>query len=284
MKKILLALWMACALSSPAVAAGDGVAWDQFPTQKLSDMAALQNGARLFANYCLNCHSAQYVRYNRLKDIGLTDEQIKSNLMFASEKVGETMKVAIDPKNAKEWFGGVPPDLSLVARSRAAVGKGTGPDYLYTFLRTFYRDDTKATGWNNLAFPNAGMPHVLWERQGPRDLTVVEVREVKDAAGKRTGWEEVRTLHAADGSATQTKKPLPDYKGHASSTYDFAPKDPAQAARYDAEIADLVAFLQWMAEPSQKRRVQVGVWVLMFLGLFIVIAWRLNAAYWKDIK
>jgi ubiquinol-cytochrome c reductase cytochrome c1 subunit len=284
MKKILLALWMACALGGPAAAAGDGVAWDRFPVEKLNDMAALQNGARLFANYCLNCHSATYVRYNRLKDIGLTDDQIKSNLMFATDKVGETMKSAIDPKNAKDWFGGVPPDLSLVARSRAAVGKGTGPDYLYTFLRTYYRDDTKATGWNNLAFPNVGMPHALWQRQGARDLTIVEVRETKDAAGKRTGWEEVRTLHAADGSTTQAVQPLPGYQGHASSTYDFAPKDAALAAQYDGEIADLVAFLQWMAEPSAKRRVQVGVWVLMFLGLFIVIAWRLNAAYWKDIK
>lgn len=284
MKNILIALALACGLAGGAAAAGGGVTWDKFPTTKTSDLAALQNGAKIFANYCLNCHAASYKRYNRLQDIGLSEAQIKQNLMFATDKVGETMKVAMDAKSAKEWFGGVPPDLTLVARSRAAVGQGSGADYLYTFLRTFYRDDTKATGWNNLAFPNAGMPHVLWELQGPRELRVVEVVEAKDATGKRTGWEEVRTVHAADGSATQERKPLAGYNGHGSSNYEFVAQDAARAARFDGEIADLVAFLQWMAEPTAARRTQIGVWVLLFLGVFIVIAWRLNAAYWKNVK
>jgi ubiquinol-cytochrome c reductase cytochrome c1 subunit len=284
MKKIIIALTMACGLAGGASAAGGGIAWDHFPTEKVTDLAALQNGAKVFANHCLNCHAASYVRYNRLRDIGLTEDQIKQNLMFASEKVGDTMKSALDPKNAKDWFGAVPPDLSLVARSRAAVGQGSGADYLYTFLRTFYRDDTKATGWNNLAFPAVGMPHVLWELQGPRELRLVEVRETKDAEGKRTGWEEVRTVHAADGSASQERKPLADYHGHGSTSYDFVPKDADQAARFDAQIADLVAYLQWMGEPSAGQRTRVGVWVLLFIGLLIVITWRLNAAYWKDVK
>ena len=284
MKNILIALALACGLVGGATAAGAGVPWDRFPTSKTSDLAALQNGAKIFANYCLNCHAASFKRYNRLQDIGLTEDQIKNNLMFASDKVGETMKVSMNPKDAKDWFGGLPPDLTLVARSRAAVGQGTGADYLYTFLRTFYRDDTKATGWNNLAFPSVGMPHVLWELQGPRELRTVEVRETKDANGKPTGWEEVRTVHAADGSATQERKALEGYRGHGSSAYDFVARDPAQAARYDSDIADLVAYLQWMAEPTAALRTQIGVWVLLFLGLFIVIAWRLNAAYWKDVK
>ena len=284
MKKLLLALWLSLGLAGAAFAAGGGIPWDKFPETKLTDKAALQNGAKIFVNHCLNCHSAAFMRYNRLRDIGLTEEQIKANLMFATDKVGDTMKTTMDAKQAKEWFGGLPPDLTLIARSRSAVGMGSGSDYLYTLLRTYYRDDTKATGWNNLAFPNIGMPHPLWNLQGPAELVVTEVREVKDAAGKRTGWEEVRTLHAADGSATVDKKPLANYSGHGSFAYDFQAKDPARAAAYDNEIADLVAFLTWMGEPVQNQRVKIGVWVLLFLTVFTVIAWRLNASYWKDIK
>jgi ubiquinol-cytochrome c reductase cytochrome c1 subunit len=284
MKNILLAFALACGLAGGAVASSGGVAWDRFPTDKTSDLAALQNGAKIFANYCLNCHSAAFTRYNRLRDIGLSEEQIKQNLMFATDKVGETMKVSMDPKSAKEWFGGVPPDLTLIARSRAAMGQGTGADYLYTFLRTFYRDDTKATGWNNMAFPNVGMPHVLWQLQGPRELRIVEVKEAKGPDGKAAGWEEVRTVHAADGSSTHESKPLAGHTGHASLSYDFVPKDAARSAQFDSDVGDLVAYLQWMGEPAAARRTQIGVWVLIFLGLFIVVAWRLNAAYWKDVK
>src|SRR3954470_11776971 len=149
MKKLILTLMFALGVAAGAQASEGGESWDKAPS-RLNDLPSLQNGAKLFVNYCLNCHSAAYVRYNRLRDIGLSETQIKDNLLFATDKVGETMKSAIDPKQAKEWFGAVPPDLSLVARSRAGHG-GTGSDYLYTFLRTFYRDPTKATGWNNLA-------------------------------------------------------------------------------------------------------------------------------------
>jgi ubiquinol-cytochrome c reductase cytochrome c1 subunit len=168
MKKLLACLITLLALASGAHASEGGPAWDKFPAEKLNEMAALQNGAKLFVNYCLNCHSASYMRYNRLRDIGLTEDQIKGNLMFATDKVGDVMKIAMDPKLAKEWFGAVPPDLTLVARSRAAQGMGSGADYLYTYLRSYYRDDTKATGWNNLVFPSVGMPHVLWQLQGER--------------------------------------------------------------------------------------------------------------------
>ena len=251
MKKLLLSLIAALGLAAGAHAAGGGMAWDKAPVN-ITDQASLQNGAKLFVNYCLNCHSAAFMRFNRLKDIGLTDEQIKDNLLFTTDKVGETMKASIDPKQAKEWFGANPPDLTLIARSRAGHG-GTGGDYLYTFLRTFYRDDTKATGWNNLAFPSVGMPHALWEMQGDRR----PVFEEHESHGHKTqifkGWEQVKP---------GTMTPL----------------------QYDQTVGDLVNFLQWMGEPAQNTRTRVGVWVLIFLGFFTVIAWRLNAAFWKDVK
>jgi ubiquinol-cytochrome c reductase cytochrome c1 subunit len=216
-------------------------------------MASLQNGAKLFVNYCLNCHSAAFMRYNRLTDIGLTEKQIKDNLLFATDKVGETMKAAIDPKQAKDWFGGNPPDLTLIARSRSAAGKGSGADYLYTYLRTYYRDDSKATGWNNLAFPNVGMPHVLWELQGERQPIFEKVKSHGQDAEVFKGWKQV-----TPGTLSQRE--------------------------YDEAMADLVGYLQWMAEPVQNTRVRVGAWVLLFLSLFVFVAWRLSAAYWKDVK
>ena len=223
MKKLLLGLMMALGLSGVASAAGAGFPLDKAPA-RTNDMAALQNGAKLFVNYCLSCHSAAFMRYNRLRDIGLTDKQIAENLTFTTDKIGDTMKASIDPKQAKEWFGANPPDLTLVARSRAGAG-GSGSDYLYTFLRTFYRDPARPTGWNNKVYPAVGMPHVLWELQ--------------------------KTLPKSD---------------------------------YDNLVADLTGFLVWVAEPVAQTRKQVGVWVLLFLALFFVFAWRLNAAFWKDIK
>jgi ubiquinol-cytochrome c reductase cytochrome c1 subunit len=205
MKKILLSLLLAFGLHANASANEAGYPWDQFPTHKMTDMAALQNGARLFVNYCLNCHGASYVRYNRLRDIGLTEDQIKQNLLFATEKVGETMKVSLDPRQAKDWFGAQPPDLSVIARSRAEIGRGTGADYLYTYLRTFYRDDTKATGWNNLAFPDVAMPHALWELQGQRRARFEQVKDAHDPAKTEhrfAGFEQVTPVRRAPSSST----------------------------------------------------------------------------------
>jgi ubiquinol-cytochrome c reductase cytochrome c1 subunit len=257
-KKLLLSLLAALAfgVTSLAHAASGGIAWDKFPSEKMNDTAALQHGAKLFVNYCLNCHSAAYMRYNRLADIGLTPEQIRASMMFTGDKIGEQMKAAIDPKQAKEWFGGTPPDLTVIARSRSAAGQGSGADYLYTFLRTFYRDDSKATGWNNLAFPSVGMPHVLWELQGMRNATYADEKDPHDAT---------KTVHTFKGFEQATPGKL-------------------SALDYDNTVADLVAFLQWMGEPQQGLRVRLGVWVMMFMALVTLIAWRLNAAYWKDIK
>jgi len=144
MKKIVLSLITALGLMVGAQANTGGIAWDKAPNN-INDMAALQSGAKTFVNYCLNCHAAAFMRFNRLKDIGLTDQQIKDNLLFTTEKVGETMKVAMDPRQAKDWFGGNPPDLTVIARSRSGA-QGTGADYIYTYLRTFYVDEKKSHG------------------------------------------------------------------------------------------------------------------------------------------
>ena len=251
MKKFILTLFTALCLAGGAQAAGgESVVWDKAPNVS-NDMSALQHGAKLFVNYCLNCHSAAYMRYNRLTDLQLTEQQIKDSMLFTTGKIGDTMKAAIDPKEAKAWFGANPPDLTLVARSRSGPG-GSGADYIYTYLRTYYRDPTKATGWNNLAFPNVGMPHVLWELQGDRQAVFGTQKSHGQDVQVFTGWKQV-----APGAMT----PL----------------------QYDQAIGNLVGYLQWMAEPARNSRVRVGVWVLLFLGVFTIIAWRLNAAFWKNI-
>jgi ubiquinol-cytochrome c reductase cytochrome c1 subunit len=147
-----------------AFASGAELHLDKAPDRS-RDNAALQHGAKVFVNYCLNCHSASYMRYNRLADIGLSDEQVRSSLLFTADKVGEPMKIAMQRTEAKQWFGAAPPDLTVIARARASEF-GSGADWLYTYLRSFYRDDSRPTGWNNLVFENVGMPHVLWELQG----------------------------------------------------------------------------------------------------------------------
>ena len=253
MKKILMIVVAALGFAGGAYASSGGIAWDKAP-KHTDDLASLQNGAKLFVNYCLNCHSAAFMRFNRLKDIGLTDQQIKDNLLFTTEKVGETMKAAIDPRQAKDWFGGNPPDLTVIARSRSAAGQGTGADYLYTYLRSYYPDDTKATGWNNLAFPSVGMPHVLWELQGKR----VPVLETVQEHGKES--------HVFKGKWEQLEPGT------------MSPSE------YDSAVGDLVNYLQWMAEPAQNTRTRVGLGVLLFLLVMTFCAWRLNAAYWKDVK
>lgn len=253
MKHILIALLLA--VTGAAHAANAGMALDSFPTAKTRDASALQNGARLFVNYCLNCHSAAYVRYNRLTGLGLSEAQIKDNLLFTGDKTGATMTAAIDPRQAKEWFGVAPPDLSLIERSRASA-QGSGADYLYTYLRHYYRDDTRASGWNNRLFENVGMPHALWELQGERIATYAEKPDAKDPT---------RTQEVFAGYSQVTPGKL-------------------SAAEYDSAVGDLVAFLHWMGEPGRRDRERLGIIVLLVLCAFTVVAWRLNAAYWKDVK
>ncbi|MGO4281563.1 cytochrome c1 [Cupriavidus sp. RAF20_2] len=247
MKKLLsiFALVGACFAAMPAMASEGGYPLEPAPLDT-SDVSSLQRGAKLFVNYCLNCHGASMMRYNRLRDLALTDDQIRQNLLFTADKVGETMTIAMPPKDAKTFFGATPPDLSVIARAR-------GNDWLYTYLRTFYRDDTRATGWNNLVFPAVGMPHVLWELQGQRTAKFAEVEEHGQKVHKFAGFEQVTP-------------------GKLSTQ------------EYDQAAADIVNYLNWMAEPAQSHRKRLGVWVLLFLGVFTVFAWRLNAAFWKDVK
>ena len=237
-----------------AVASEGGFPLDQAP-ERGNDLSALQNGARLFVNYCLNCHSASLVRYNRLRDIGLSDDQIRANLLFTSEKVGDLMKVSLAEKDAKAWFGAVPPDLSVIVRAKAS-GQGSGADYVYTYLRTYYQDPSRATGWNNLVYPNVAMPHVLWDLQGVRKAKFVEEKDPHDAS---------KTVHKFEGF--EQIKP-----GKLSS----------QA--YDTQIADLVGFMGWMSEPVKNKRQQLGVWVLLFMSILVFLTWRLNASFWKEVK
>jgi ubiquinol-cytochrome c reductase cytochrome c1 subunit len=282
----LMAIGMALA---PAVsqASGEAIRLDHFPTDKLNDQAALQNGAKLFVNYCLNCHSANLMRYNRLTDIGLTEAQIKDNLLFTGTKVGDTMKTAMSAADAKAWFGALPPDLSVTARSRASAD-GSGPDWLYTYLRSYYRDGSKATGWNNVVFPNVGMPHVLWELQGVRGATIEETKAVKDGTQGKDGHGFARTVISlgADGQRTERTEKIEG--GHPHEGTEIKLGTPAGGkltqAAYDEQIADLVAYLTYMADPSAKTRVRLGTWVLIFLSLFTLLAWWLNREFWKDVK
>ncbi len=239
MKKLLtLLLWL------PAFAmASDEVKLARAPIDP-RDAASIQHGAKIFVNYCLNCHSAASMRYNRLTDLGLTEAQIKDNLMFVSDKIGEPMRTAAPAADQKAWFGKAPPDLSVIARAR-------GADWLYTYLRGYYRDDATATGWNNVAFENVGMPHVLWQLQGQQ---IMQVEEREGPHGK----EHVKKL------VLETQGTLP----------------PAQ---YDRFTADLVNYLVFMGEPAQTTRKQIGYVVLMVLGVLFILAYMLKKEYWKDI-
>jgi ubiquinol-cytochrome c reductase cytochrome c1 subunit len=242
MKKLLALLLLLPAL---ALAEEGGVKLDPAPID-LHDKASLQRGAAIFVNHCLNCHAAANMRYKRLEELGLDDKQIEANLLFAESKVGDTMTVAMDPKVAKAAFGVVPPDLSLVGRSRS-------PDWLYTYLRSFYRDPKSKTGWNNTVFPNVAMPHVLYGYQGQQALQVTERME------ERTG-DMVRTQR-------------------------LVLEQPGSLDRigYDRYVRDLVAYLAWMSEPAQSARKSWGIVAMFLLALFFVFAWLLKHEFWKDV-
>ena len=240
MKKLFFALLFA---PLAALASGDELRLDSANIDP-HDAVSIQRGARTFVNYCLNCHSARSMRYNRLTDLGLTERQIKDYLLFTADKVGDPMSISANRKDQKQWFGVEPPDLSVVARSR-------GADWLYTYLRTFYRDESRPTGWNNLAFPNVGMPHALWQLQG--------MQAMKSESEEH------------EGHKVEHKKLVLEKPGSLS------------ALEYDKLTRDLVNFLSYMAEPEKTKRSQLGVVVLFFLLLFLVPAWLLKKEYWKDV-
>jgi ubiquinol-cytochrome c reductase cytochrome c1 subunit len=240
MKNLLIALLFAPTL---ALASEAGYRLDRSPHDQ-HDVVSLQAGARTYMNYCLGCHGMQYMRYDGLKHLELTEAQIRDNLMFTGQKIGDPVRIAFNPKEAKAWFGVAPPDLSVIARSR-------GADWLYTYLRTFYRDEKAPSGWNNAVYPNVGMPHVLWSMQGVRKLEVHTSKEGHGPAQYK--WSEV-------AKGTQT------------------------AAEYDATVRDLVNFLVYVGEPAGGHRRSIGIVMLFVLGVVFIFAYLLKKEYWKDVK
>ncbi|NLB31022.1 MAG: cytochrome c1 [Alcaligenaceae bacterium] len=281
-KKILSVLALTIAAVTSSTAATSGYPWDEVPV-KVTDKAALQNGAKLFVNYCLNCHSADYMRYNKLMDLGLTEEQIEENLLFTGERVGDMMNIALTAKDAKAWMGVTPPDLSVIARSRSANLGQPGEDYVYTYLRTFYRDQSSVSGWNNLVFENAAMPNPFWKAQGPVEAIITQIKPVEE--GDSIKWVETVTRFDKDGFATlESEKELADYKGGEDYSAEIKYLDESKREAFDKDMADLSAFLGWMAEPDQHFRKVLGTWVMIFLALFFVVAWFLSKQYWKHVK
>ncbi|HEU4654588.1 MAG TPA: cytochrome c1 [Steroidobacteraceae bacterium] len=215
----------------------------------VGNVASLQRGARNFVNYCSGCHSARYVRYSRLaQDLGLTEAQVMENLMFNGERIHDTIKVSMRPDDAKRWFGVTPPDLSLMARSR-------GPDYIYSFLKSFYIDPSRPTGVNNLVLPGTAMPHVLWPLQGYQ-------KAVYDGESDP----EHNTVHKR-------------FKG-----FDLVEPGQMNPEEYDQFVRDTVNFLAYIGEPIQLQRRSLGINVLAFLFVFFLLAYFLKKEYWKDVK
>jgi len=247
MKKLFV---ICCLIFANYAVAAEDVHLDRAPID-LRDQVSLQRGAQLFANYCLSCHSAAYMRYNSLNEIGLSDDQIQNNLMFASDKVGNTMSVAMQKEDAKAWFGAAPPDLTVTSRSR-------GADWIYTYLRTFYRDESRSLGWNNLVYENAAMPHVLYELQGIQVLQV-ETPKTEASVGKE------HATHAV-------KKLMLETPGKLTPT------------QYDKAMADLTNYMVYMGEPAKLTRVRWGILVLFGLGIMFIIFYAMKLEFWKDIK
>jgi ubiquinol-cytochrome c reductase cytochrome c1 subunit len=216
-----------------------------------TDLVSLQRGAHTFVNYCLGCHSANYMRYNRLADLGLNEQQIRDNLIFSGVKVGDLMKTAMAPKDGKEWFGTAPPDLTVIARSRSSHA-GSGADWLYTYMRSFYRDTARPTGWNNVVYPNVAMPHVLYELQGQQILKTERVMR-------------------PEGYPEEVAHLVLESKGQLSPI------------EYDRLVADLVNYMSYMAEPAGAKRRTIGIYVLLFLGVFWLLAYALKKEFWKDV-
>jgi ubiquinol-cytochrome c reductase cytochrome c1 subunit len=246
-----------------AAASEEGLRMPPAPVNRL-DQESLQRGARNFVNYCLGCHSAKFMRYNRLTALGLTESQIRDNLMFPTDKIGETMTSAMRPEDARKWFNAVPPDLSVEARVR-------GSQWLYNYLLSFYRDDKSATGWNNLVFPNVGMPHVLWQLGGTNRLVETEFEDHEKAEGAAI---------AARGIAKIEPGPHPKWL-----VQTLTQEAPGALSRtdYEAFVADLVNYMDYMAEPARNDRMRIGIVVLLFLGVLFVLAYWTKVEFWKDV-
>lgn len=246
MRAGLIAFVFAAALGGGAAHAQHEAALDH-ANNNVANSASLQRGAKYFVNYCMGCHAAKYVRYNRLgRDLQLTEEQLVDNLMFTGERPFDTMAIAMRPEDAVRWFGTAPPDLSLIARSR-------GTDYLYTFLRSFYEDPSSPTGVDNIVLPGTAMPHVLWELQGIQRAVFATSEEHGTTQEVFEGFEVVRP-----GALSATE--------------------------YEQAVRDIVNFLDYIGEPMQRERQALGIRVIAFLLVFLLIAYLLKKEIWKDVK
>lgn len=233
------------------------------PVSRLDD-ESLQRGARNFINYCLGCHSAKYMRYSRLTGIGIDEAMIQDNLMFAGGKIGDTMTTAMPAADAVKWLGVAPPDLSLASRIH-------GREWLYNYLLGFYRDDKSASGWNNLVFRNVGMPHVLWELSGTNKLVETEFEDEEKALAAAIAVKGLALVERAPGNKFVMETVAPDVPGRLTRS------------QYEAFVADLVNYLDFMAEPSKNTRINLGIVVLLFLGVLFVFAYAMKREYWKDV-
>lgn len=244
MKRILCVLALLVPFTGLASGGGE-YPLDKAPVDQ-SDTASLQRGAKLFMNYCAGCHSTQYQRYQRVaEDLQIPAELMQQHLMFVpGAKIGDLMENSMAEKDAAKWFGAPPPDLTLVARVR-------GADWIYTYLRTFYADPKRPWGVNNLVFKDVGMPHVLQELQGVPSF--VEEERMVD------GKVETHKVLETDGSG------------------ELSPDE------YDQAVADIVNFLVYAAEPMQQERKSLGIWVMLFLAVFFVLAYLLKKEYWRDV-
>jgi ubiquinol-cytochrome c reductase cytochrome c1 subunit len=259
----LVAVLLFAAAGPAAASSGNDLRLEPAPINRL-DVASLQRGARTFVNYCLNCHSARFMRYSRLTDLGVDESMIRDNLMFATDRIGDTMTVAMSTQDAKAWFGAPPPDLSVIARVR-------GADWLYNYFLGFYRDDAAASGWNNLVFRNVGMPHVLWRYAGTNRLVTKEYEDHEKAQAAAI---------AAKGLVLLA--PARDHRYVVESLAVETPGALSQA-EYKAMVADLVNYLDYMGEPVKNQRISLGLVALLFLGVLFVFAYWLKREYWKDI-
>ena len=254
-------------LFSTAVLAATGPGKLDHASIDLRDAASLQSGAKVFVNYCLNCHAASMMRYNRMRDLGISELQIKDNLLFTADKVGEMMNVGMTRKDAKEWFGAPPPDLSVLARAR-------GADWLYTYLRSFYRDSTTTTGWNNLVYDRVAMPHALWTLSGQAAL---DVREFKTEAAAIAAKLQTRNFSRIDASGEG------EAKLYLLKSTKIEIPGPQSAAQFDATVRDLVNYMVWMSEPDQIYRKQIGIVVLFVLLILLLLTRALYKNFWKDV-
>src|SRR2546423_10119721 len=264
------ALAVLLALAAQLAFAEEPVRLDSAPIDP-RDVASLQSGARSFVNYCLNCHSAGMMRYHKLLDLGLTEQQIKENLLFTTDKLGDLMNVAMTRKDAKEWLGTAPPDLSVVARAR-------GPDWLYTYMRSFYRDPESATGWNNMVFERVAMPHVLWTLSGQQAQEERKFKNIEQAEAigrqQKNAWKiDVLTPDQAgkDGERFILKTIRTETAGSLSQI------------DYDIMVRDLVNFMTWMSEPHQITRKNVGDVVMLVLFVLLVLTYLPFKEVFKDV-